>query len=193
VSPVKLTTGKHACGPVAIQAGSMTLAVDYLASMTGVDTWFERDRAHVALYWLDPEDETPDPNQGAILEFRDGDVGQLVEDGFLDPDNWHRSLLEYARYLGVATPEIEAEAEDRYHEKFGDEEESEMTATSELLQAFIKEFGEANHTDDVPENTVRDIVTELAHFCEENGIDFQDRIDGGLAVFREEQDEAMRP
>jgi hypothetical protein len=58
---------------------------------TRVSTWFERDRAHVFL-----ESKT---SGKTLLEFRDDDVAQLVEDGFLDPRNWHGSMLEYYKYL----------------------------------------------------------------------------------------------
>lgn len=55
--------------------------------------WFERDRAHVEL--RDPAfNET-------IIEFWDDDVWQLVEDGFLDPKDWKKSLFDYARYLEI--------------------------------------------------------------------------------------------
>ena len=60
---------------------------------TKVTTWFERDRAHVALINEDTDN--------TILEFWDADVGQLVEDGFLRPSNWHGSMISYARHLGV--------------------------------------------------------------------------------------------
>lgn len=57
-----------------------------------VEKWFERDRAHVALQ---------DAAGNTIIEFWDEDVASLVEDGFLDPRNWGRSLEDYAMHLGV--------------------------------------------------------------------------------------------
>lgn len=69
---------------------------------TELVTWFERDRAHVALC-----DVNSDGN--AILEFWDSDVAELVEDGFLNPRDWHGSLYEYAAYLGEL-PSAEAGA-----------------------------------------------------------------------------------
>jgi len=30
-----------------------------------------------------------------------GDVAELVEDGFLNPRDWHRSAFEYAQHLGL--------------------------------------------------------------------------------------------
>ena len=59
---------------------------------TMIDTWFERDRAHVALHTKDGR---------TILEFWDDDVDQLVEDGFLNPRKWHTSMFEYAKHLGA--------------------------------------------------------------------------------------------
>jgi hypothetical protein len=54
---------------------------------THVETWFERDRAHVALY---------DSRTGEVLEeWWDEDVRQAVEDGFLDPRDYHRSAYEH--------------------------------------------------------------------------------------------------
>lgn len=56
---------------------------------THIETWFERDRAHVALY---------DSRSGAILgEWWDDQVGQAIEDGFLDPRNYHGSAYEWVR------------------------------------------------------------------------------------------------
>jgi len=56
-----------------------------------IDTWFERDRAMVALYDGDQE----------IATWWDDDVLGLVEDGFLDPRNWLKSAVEYTRHLGI--------------------------------------------------------------------------------------------
>jgi len=60
---------------------------------TELETWFERDRAHVELRNAQTD--------ATILEFWDEDVSELVEDGFLNPRDWHGSLYEYAAYLGV--------------------------------------------------------------------------------------------
>ena len=57
-----------------------------------VNTWFERDRAHVEL--VNDVDET-------VLEFWDEDVSGLVEDGFLNPRDWEGSMTEYAEHLGL--------------------------------------------------------------------------------------------
>lgn len=60
---------------------------------TELQTWFERDRAHVELRNAQTD--------ATILEFWDEDVSELVEDGFLNPRDWHGSMYEYAAYLGV--------------------------------------------------------------------------------------------
>ena len=68
---------------------------------TELEIWFERDRAHVEL-------RNAQTNE-TIMEFWDNDVSELVEDGFLNPCNWHDSLYDYAAYLGVL-PRTEAGA-----------------------------------------------------------------------------------
>lgn len=60
---------------------------------TELKTWFERDRAHVDLQ---------DRETGrTLIEFWDEDVEQLLEDGFLNRKNLHRSLYDYAVHLGM--------------------------------------------------------------------------------------------
>ncbi len=54
---------------------------------TKVTTWFERDRAFVALVTKD--------EQTTLVEWWDEDVGQAVEDGFLKMNDLHRTALEY--------------------------------------------------------------------------------------------------
>lgn len=61
---------------------------------TELHTWFERDRAHVELR-LKATDET-------IIEWWDESVNEAIEDGFLNPRDYHSSAFEYARYLGLA-------------------------------------------------------------------------------------------
>ncbi len=56
-----------------------------------VDTWFERDRAHVALYDGDE----------IIMEWWDEEVWEAVDDGFLDPQDWEGSAIEYAKEHGL--------------------------------------------------------------------------------------------
>lgn len=60
---------------------------------TLLDTWFERDRAHVSL--------TEKTTGAGVLDVWDEEVAALVEDGFLDPRAWHRSAVEYANHLGL--------------------------------------------------------------------------------------------
>lgn len=59
-------------------------------SQTRLDTWFERDRAHVHL---------TDLRGNTIIEWWDDEVHAAIEDGFLDPRDYHRSAFEYARDL----------------------------------------------------------------------------------------------
>jgi hypothetical protein len=67
---------------------------------TAVETWFERDRKYVGLYPVDDEGK-PDTNQKAIVEWWDEAVDEAIEDGFLDPRDWHGSALNYAKQMGV--------------------------------------------------------------------------------------------
>lgn len=60
---------------------------------TEIHVWFERDRANVELR-NKIDDET-------IIEWWDDDVGQAVDDGFLNPRDWHRSAYDYALHLGI--------------------------------------------------------------------------------------------
>lgn len=76
-------TRRHRGGP---PAGGWT------RQNTKISTWFERDRASVVLETLDGK---------TILEFWDDDVHQAVEDGFLNPKDWHGSAVEYANHLGA--------------------------------------------------------------------------------------------
>ena len=66
---------------------------------TAVTTWFERDRAHVC---LQTKSDTEFQSDGeTILEYWDEDVLSMVEDGFLDPADWHKSIYDYAVYLDL--------------------------------------------------------------------------------------------
>lgn len=77
---------------------------------TALNTWFERDRAHVAL--LDARTDA------TIVEWWDEEVFQAIEDGFLDdrafilnrlarPRRLHESAYEFAANIGLL-PESEA-------------------------------------------------------------------------------------
>jgi len=58
---------------------------------TEIETWFERDRAWVALC---------DKKTGNyLIEWWDESVEEAVEDGFLDPSDWHGSAFEYWMHL----------------------------------------------------------------------------------------------
>jgi len=60
---------------------------------TELDTWFERDRGYVVL--------SVSKTQEPLLEFWDEAVLEAVEDGFLDPKNFHASAYDYAVHLGI--------------------------------------------------------------------------------------------
>lgn len=59
---------------------------------TKLETWFERDRAHVELTTLSGE---------TIVEWWDEAVHQAIEDGFLDPRDYHGSAIEYANTMDL--------------------------------------------------------------------------------------------
>ena len=61
-----------------------------------VSTWFERDRAYIAL--LDDDDRV-------IVEFCDEEVNQAIEDGFIDMRHLKKSLIEHAVGFGFLTEE----------------------------------------------------------------------------------------
>lgn len=65
---------------------------------TIINTWFERDRAHVAL-WM--RDDDGGQGQELLVEWWDQAVGEAVEDGFLNPRDWHGSAYEYAKERGM--------------------------------------------------------------------------------------------
>lgn len=64
-----------------------------------LETWFERDRAHVEIH-NKKTDKT-------IYELWDDDVRQAVEDGFLNPKDWKGSMIEYAKHLGIIKEAID--------------------------------------------------------------------------------------
>lgn len=67
---------------------------------TQIATWFERDRAHVALI-NNRTDET-------IVEWWDEAVSEAIEDGFLTSRNLHSSAYDYAASIGLL-PVVESE------------------------------------------------------------------------------------
>lgn len=56
-----------------------------------VTTWFERDRASVIVY----------QGEDTVIEWWDEAVYEAVEDGFLNPENWEESAIEYCKLLGL--------------------------------------------------------------------------------------------
>jgi hypothetical protein len=77
----------------------MKLMANEPVEVTGIDdttlqTWFERDRAHVAL--VDAETE-----QNTIVEWWDEAVAEATEDGFLDPRDYKQSAYDYAKQNGL--------------------------------------------------------------------------------------------
>jgi len=60
--------------------------------------WFERDRAHVEL-----RNKLDD---STIVEWWDGDVLEAIEDGSLDPRQFHSTAYDYADVCGLL-PELE--------------------------------------------------------------------------------------
>lgn len=59
----------------------------------GCETWFERDRAMVAVVDKDADKD--------LIEWWDDDVHTLVELGLLDPHNIEQSAIQYAKDIGV--------------------------------------------------------------------------------------------
>lgn len=58
-----------------------------------VDTWFERDRAYVGLVNI-ATNET-------VVEWWDDQVHEAIEDGFLNPRDYKKSALEYAKSMNL--------------------------------------------------------------------------------------------
>lgn len=63
---------------------------------TVLQTWFERDRAHVCLSRKDADGDVGD----TIIEWWDEAVAEAVEDGFLNPRDYHGSAYAYAESHG---------------------------------------------------------------------------------------------
>jgi len=60
-------------------------------------TWFERDRAHIEL-----RNKLDD---STIVEWWDEDVAKAIEDGSLNPRDYHSTAYEYADVCGML-PEV---------------------------------------------------------------------------------------
>jgi hypothetical protein len=78
-----------------------SVAVPWTRQNTQINTWFERDRASVVLETLDGQ---------SIIEWWDESVHEAVEDGFLDPHDWHGSAVDYANRVGAKPEGVVREA-----------------------------------------------------------------------------------
>jgi hypothetical protein len=67
-------------------------------SDTELLVWFERDRAHVEL-----RNKLDD---STVVEWWDGDVAEAIEDGSLDPRQFHSTAYDYADVCGLL-PDVE--------------------------------------------------------------------------------------
>lgn len=65
----------------------------YRMEDTEIHTWFERDRACVEL--------RSKLDDSTIIEWRDDEVREALEDGFLDSRNYHQSAFETAIDLKI--------------------------------------------------------------------------------------------
>lgn len=70
----------------AIATQTDTVLIDLTESNTDCSVWEERGRLQVTLYG---------PNGSELISVSDSDAYELIEDGFLDPRNFHGSILEY--------------------------------------------------------------------------------------------------
>jgi len=70
---------------------------------TKLETWFERDRAHVDLQDAETEE--------TIYEWRDEAVFEAMDDGFLDSKDLHQSAYDYAQSMDQLL-EVEYDDED---------------------------------------------------------------------------------
>ena len=60
--------------------------------------------------------------------------------------------------------------------------------TMHLLETTIEKYGTAGETS--TESAIRDLLTDLRHFCDQHEIDFEDCLEGSLDVYLEEQESA---
>jgi len=96
---VKVLSAKKVSGGVCQEAKkesakeSQKILEEITIEDTEIDTWFERDRAHIELI-NKKANET-------IKEWNDEDVWEAVEDGFLDAKDWHKSAYQYAKDNGL--------------------------------------------------------------------------------------------
>ena len=62
--------------------------------------------------------------------------------------------------------------------------------TMRLLVATIEKYGTAGETS--TESAIRDLLTDLRHFCDQREIDFEDCLEGSLDVYLEEEENAKK-
>ena len=60
--------------------------------------------------------------------------------------------------------------------------------TMHVLEATIEKYGTAGETS--TESAIRDLLTDLRHYCDHHEIAFEDCLDGSLDVYVEEQESA---
>ena len=73
---------------------------DLTTDNTFLTSWFERDRAHIAIYGkINGSEDVSDEH--AIVEFWDDAVLEALEDGSIKSDNYHESLVVYAKARGI--------------------------------------------------------------------------------------------
>jgi len=60
--------------------------------------------------------------------------------------------------------------------------------TMHVLEATIDKYGTAGETS--TESAIRDLLTDLRHYCDQHEIDFDDSLEGSLDVYLEEQESA---
>ena len=60
--------------------------------------------------------------------------------------------------------------------------------TMNVLETTIENYGTAGETS--TESAIRDLLTDLRHYCDQHEIDFDDSLEGSLDVYLEEQESA---
>jgi len=60
--------------------------------------------------------------------------------------------------------------------------------TMQLLETTIEKYGAAGETS--TESAIRNLLTDLRHYCDQQQIDFDDSLEGSLDVYLEEQESA---
>jgi len=58
----------------------------------------------------------------------------------------------------------------------------------QLLETTIEKYGAAGETS--TESAIRNLLTDLRHYCDQQQIDFDDSLEGSLDVYLEEQESA---